>query len=506
MAEPKTKGSAESKSKVVNGNGNQHGLEKSPNKQSKLRQLLALAREVGKDAEAIQDHDNMVEGHKMLEQELETRTTELQRLRDWNETLIKDFHEYKTQAGAKNETLMAEFEQRYKTYESNKAAVETMEKEVAQMKEKLDASEALQKAKVSEAEKLKQQLKSADLNAKSQAAEMKEISADCELHRSRMEACIGELDTCKIKLSRAQSDLGEDLLHDYDAEGLKKLGMELRDLSKQCHILVKEFFSDEGGAEAAASEIEELKARFPKIPLSTTASTSAARMRCAVAEAVIADVLMNQIFVPFYLPAQTRSAASTLLDIFGDDERRRTIYRCQILQSMTDTEEVARVQDEIVRKASSEVRNKLQGLVMAFRQAGFFVAVPNLFKEAQALWVAVQRSRDFIAAEQPDMNEVQPPGKYDYYDENGAGGSPSPSRKGGKGGAAKAQIAAVLFPQVATREDLIFNGMALWSNQAALVTAAPDALMNGANGGSRPSRRRSVVSPSRDAPHWGRAR
>jgi hypothetical protein len=229
----------------------------------------------------------------------------------------------------------------------------------------------------------------------------------------------------------------------------------------------------------------------------------AAQMRCAVAEAVIADVLTNQIFVPFYLPVHTRSAASTLLDIFGDDERRRTIYRCQILRSMSDTEDLARVQDEIVRKASSEVRGELQGLVVAFKQAGFFHAVPTLFKEAQALWAEVQRSRDFITAEPPDMNEVRPPAKYDDYDQNGA--SPqSPSHKSSKA-ASKPQIAAVLFPQVATREDLIFNGMALWSNQAALAAAAQETPANGTNGDSgrqgASSRRRSVVSPSRDAPY-----
>lgn len=224
-------------------------------------------------------------------------------------------------------------------------------------------------------------------------------------------------------------------------------------------------------------------------------------MRCAVAEAVIAAIMTSQIFVPFYLPSDLRAAASTLLHIFGDDERRRTVYRCQILRSMTDAEEVARVQEDIVRKASNEVRSTLHPLVVAFKQAGFYNAVPTLFREALTLWADVQRSRDLITAEAPDMNEVQPPSKYDEYDQNGGAAVSSP--KGHKG--PKATIAAVLFPQVATREDLIFNGMALWSNQSALAAAAQETPTNGtANGTANgeamkqaAARRRSVVSPTR---------
>ncbi|KAI5464880.1 hypothetical protein BGZ63DRAFT_349962 [Mariannaea sp. PMI_226] len=489
MAEPKNKNITDSKTKGTNGS---HTSEKPPpNKQSKLWQLLALAKDVTKDVEAIQDYERTVEGRRALELDLEARNSENQRLREFNDKIVKEYSDYKAQASAKSQTLLAEFEQRYKTYESNKAAVETMEKQVAEMTVKLVTSEGSQKAKAAEVEKLKKQLKDADTNAKSHEAEIKEMNADCEMHRSRMQTSISELDVCKQKLSKAQGDLGEDLLHEYSPEDLKKLGMKLRDFSKKCHGLVMEYFSDPDGAEFAASEIEELKLRFPKIPLSTMTTRPAAQMRCAVADAIIAEVLTNQILVPFYLPTQTRAAASTVLDLFGDDERRRTIYRCQILRSTSDSEDVARIQDEIVLKASGEVRRALQGLVVAFKQAGFYNAVPSLFKEAQALWADVQHSRDLITADWPDLEDVQP-SKYEDYDQNGAS---SPGHKGGK--ASKPQIAAVLFPQVATREDLIFNGVALWLNQGSLVAAAQET--SAANGEhvkhAAASRRRSVAQP-----------
>ncbi|KAK7402404.1 hypothetical protein QQX98_011846 [Neonectria punicea] len=470
---------AEPKAKATNGNHGNHASEKAaPTKQSKLWQLLALAKEVTKDVDAIQDYEKSVEGRRALELELEAKSGESQRLRELNDKVMREFSDYKLQANAKTATLFAEFEQKYKTYESNKVAVETMEKEVVEMREKLEASEAAQKNKAGEVGKLKHRLQAAETNAKSQVAEIKEMNAECEIHRSRMQTSIAELDACKTKLSLAQGDLGEGLLRDYGPEGLRTLGLDLKALSKKCHALVVEYFNDPDGAEDSAHEIQDLKARFPKIPLTTMTTRPAAQMRCAVAEAVIAEILTNQIFVPFYLANELRAAASTLLNIFGDDERRRTVYRVQILRSMTDAEEVARIQEDIVRKASNEVRSTLHPLVVAFKQAGFYNAVPALFREALALWADVQRSRELITAEAPDASEAPPPSKYDEYDQ-GSGGA---AVKAGKG--SKPTIAAVLFPQVATREDLIFNGMALWSNQGALAAAELETPANGANGES----------------------
>lgn len=225
-------------------------------------------------------------------------------------------------------------------------------------------------------------------------------------------------------------------------------------------------------------------------------------MRGAVAEAVIAEVLSTQIFVPFYLANGVKDSAASLLTLFGDDEKRRAIYRCQILRSIKDADEVARIEDDIVRKASNEVRTTLHPLVVAFKQAGFFNAIPTFFRDALKLWATVQRSRELITAEAPDLNEVQPPGKYEEYD------GPQGGAKAAKGGApaAKPSIAAVLFPRVASREDLIFNGLALWSTQGALVAAAQEAgappqglngpvVVNGTNTEPlRHQRRRSVVA------------
>jgi hypothetical protein len=239
-------------------------------------------------------------------------------------------------------------------------------------------------------------------------------------------------------------------------------------------------------------------------------------MRCAVAEAVIANILVEQIFVPFYLPSGKKEAAAALLDIFGDDKNLQSVYRCQILRSATkDAEEARRVEDEIIRRASSEVKTTLHALVVASKQASFFTAVPPFFRKAVELWSEVQRSRNFIFAERPDATEVQPPGKYADYDAQGRAATAAATAA-----AAEQSIAADLFPPVATREDLIFHGMALWSTQtagaaAAVATAAHQSYPPLSNGSGATNgeggklghhvRRKSIVSGA-DSPLAGRVR
>lgn len=263
-------------------------------------------------------------------------------------------------------------------------------------------------------------------------------------------------------------------------------------------------------AQESASEIQDLNSRFPNVPLTTSSTPTAARMRCAVAEAVIADILARQIFVPFYLPQGKKDAAAALLDLFGDDKHLQSVYRCQVLRSATrDKEEARRVEDEIVRRASSEVKTTLHPLVVASKQASFFAAVPPFFRKAVELWSEVQRSRNFIFAERPDVTEVQPPGKYADYDAQGRAAAAAAA-------AAEQSIAADLFPPVATREDLIFHGMALWSTQtagaAAVATAAHSypplsnggVATNGEGGKLGHVRRKSIVA-SAESPLVGRA-
>ncbi|KAF4985018.1 hypothetical protein FDECE_16899 [Fusarium decemcellulare] len=471
------------KSKGVNGN---HASDKTPTKQSKLWQLLVLAKEVSKDVDSIQDYEKSVEGRKALEQELEAKQGENKRLREVNDKVVREFTDHKAQASAKTETLFAEFEQKYKTYESNKEAVEAMKKEVAEMRQKLAASEA----RDDEVDKLKQRLHSAEAHGKNHAAEIREMNAECELQRSQMQKTAEELSLYKTKLGQAQSDLGEAILKDYSSAELKKLGLDLQALLGKIHTFVtKDYFHDHDGAADSGGEIQELNSRFPNIPLSARVTDAAARMRCAVAEAIIAETLRLHVFVPFYVPSDVKVAASAMLNFFeGDEERRQTVYRCQILGSMSDFEQAEKIQDEIVRKASSEIRNTLFPLVKEDKRPGFLAAVPGLLRQAVQLWADVQRSRDLIVAETPDDDRA---GQHDYY--NYATG-----HKTLKG---KPSTLAVFFPRVVCRDEVVFEGVVLKSNQGAVIEAQEQLHHNGTNGDSKKrvgNRRRASAEP--DAP------
>ncbi|KAL2690085.1 hypothetical protein Neosp_004153 [[Neocosmospora] mangrovei] len=482
---------ADPKSKNTNGNhanGN-HVSDKTSPKQSKLRQLLTLAKEVSKDAEAIQDYEKSVEGRKALEQELEAKQGENQRLRELNDKVMRDLTDQKSQASAASaasETLVATFEQKFKTYESNKAAVEAMEAEVAEVRKKLAASDAAQKGRDGELEKLKQRVKTFEDDEKSHFDEMREMNAECELHRSRMQASDAELEGCKKKLVEAQSDLGEGILRKFGLEELKKLRHDLADLLEKIHGFVNEYFNDHDGAEDSASEILELSIRFPKIPLSTRTTRAAAKMRCAVADAVIAETLLAHVFVPFYVPNEIKTTASAMLDFFEGDERRQTVYRCQILGSVSDSEQGDQIREDIVRKASNEVRSTLHPLVVAYKQAGFYNAGPSLFRQAVGLWADAQCSHDLITADVPDDEEA---GQHKDYD-------PSSTDKPATN--TKSSALAVLFPQVVNRSEVIFEGVVLKSDQGTVLEAREEMRANGTPKKKTGTRRRSSAGP--DAP------
>ncbi|KAH8176943.1 hypothetical protein LIA77_02025 [Sarocladium implicatum] len=498
-------------------------------KPSKLRQMLALAQEVVNDTDAITEYEKSIEGRKALEKDLAHKDGEVEKLRAFNKDLMRDLAEVKTQSASQAETLVAAFEQRYKSFDTDKTTVDALQTEVTEAKVKLEAAKVDSKNKQAEVEKLSQKLKDADKNAKAQSREMKELVAESELQRTKMETSAAELATAKAKLANARAELGDDTLHHYDEAGLRKLGLELQALSRKCHNLALEFFNDPEGAKDSVTEIGELKARFPNIPLSTDTTKYAAKLRCAAAEAVIAKILETQIFTPFYLSPDAKAAATALLGIFGDDEQRRSTYRCQVLLSpQARGEEAARIEEDIVRKASTEVRTTLSALVSVEKQAGFYASntVPGLFRDAMKLWSEVQRARDPINAEKPDLGEMTPPGKYDEYDQTPSVSPRSPKGTpavagGGQVGKPKGAFpAAVLFPQVVTREDIIFNGMVLWNYQTEAPPAAPAPTTpaaknnstnvksmppivannidsNGSNGGGgnrRHQRRRSVVA------------
>lgn len=223
MADPKVKAANGGSNIVSNGTANGNHSSDKNSKQSKIWQLLSLAKELSKDAETIQDFEKAAEQKRILDQDLEAKKGEVQRLREFNDKIVREFSEYKTQASVKTEMLFAEFEHKYKTYDSNKEAVKEMELEVKALRGNLETAEEKEKQKETELMKLQQSIQSAEVQAKSQTSEIKEMAAERDINRSAMQRNIMELDAYKSKLADAMADLGDGLFHDYGPDGLRKL-------------------------------------------------------------------------------------------------------------------------------------------------------------------------------------------------------------------------------------------------------------------------------------------
>lgn len=204
-------------------NGVGHHDTDKPQQQSKLKQLLALAKEVSKDSEALLEFETSAEGRKVLEQELETRKSEAQRLREFNDKITREYSEFRTQTKAREENIFSEFEKRYKKYDSNNAAVETMERQVAEAKEQLDRSQLTEKSMRDQVDGLKTLLEAANAKVEQHAVAVKNIRTERDDHRNRMKSSVAELDACKVELAEAKSSLGDGILKDYGEAELRDL-------------------------------------------------------------------------------------------------------------------------------------------------------------------------------------------------------------------------------------------------------------------------------------------
>lgn len=79
-------------------------------KDSKLWSLVCLAREVGGDADGIQDYSNLVDQKKKLECELKERSNEVLRL-------SQELAQHKAGAAEERFTLMQTFGEQYKIFD-----------------------------------------------------------------------------------------------------------------------------------------------------------------------------------------------------------------------------------------------------------------------------------------------------------------------------------------------------------------------------------------------------
>lgn len=126
---------------------------------------LPALRPAKSNVDGMQDHGKVFEGRSALELELEARNSEIKRLCELKDKIVREFYNYKAQTNANSQALIAESESRRIIDETKIALFETLEKQIAEIWGKLGAYEVSQKANVTEIEKLKQQLQAHDAKA-----------------------------------------------------------------------------------------------------------------------------------------------------------------------------------------------------------------------------------------------------------------------------------------------------------------------------------------------------
>ncbi len=199
-------------------------------------------------------------------------------------------------------------------------------------------------------------------------------------------------------------------------------------------------------------------------------------MRCAVAEAVIAQGLSRHIFQDFYCleeVAGVEAAALTkAVERLGKDYRlEATIIRCQLAKAGNQSRGVEEIPAQAAKSACALLSDWLNDDVK--RKQQFLAELTDLYSGAMDLWQNFQqhskRVRSIVdlvdgsnAAQKIWVKEEDSRPEYDNVplgEEQPAGAVPFTGPL------------AVLFPQIRVDNNMLFHGYALFYDQNAVIVA-----------------------------------
>ncbi|KND88518.1 hypothetical protein TOPH_06849 [Tolypocladium ophioglossoides CBS 100239] len=419
---------------------------------SKLWSLICLAREVGGDADGIQDYTNLVDEKKKIECELSEKTKEVLRLN-------QDLAQHKADAARERSTLMESFGEQYKIYDQKNAALETYRGALERLK-------AEQKTMKDQDLSRKIQLATLESNAKLAKSahdqlqnKFKTKETDCIVHRSQLQASQAQRDDLESRLRQAREDLGDDFFHDIDEARETNLREQLKSLSALSYDIVKDFMSDPELAMTSNPLLQSLQTRFRDIPLPIGATREAVLMRRAAGQAVICEALMTHILRPFYIPKDFKQAAEQMLDFFSEEKEQQRIFRHQVIKMLDDAEMEVAAATAI--NAAHAISTLLDRLVSPRNMESFRRKIEEFLIQAAEMWaVEAQGASDLIEVTTPESEDEQ----LESYSEFGA-------RNTGKAGDANHNIAATLFPRITINGKILHGGVVLWSDSPATLIA-----------------------------------
>lgn len=207
-------------------------------------------------------------------------------------------------------------------------------------------------------------------------------------------------------------------------------------------------------------------------------------MRCAGAEFVVINALVNHIFTDLHIPGAVNKqrAVSTTLELLSRDTRRESIVRCQLLA-------VSELQDDnshdVAQAASNEICAALDSLLPAGEPRQRWQAkLAGLLNEALELWDTVHTSSKRVSARLSFDAQILDRDKDSYREYDS--GSGREAAKPGSPTSAKTQAVLLLFPMIcmSDRAVPVFGPIALWSDQDAYVEAGNELARGSVSNGS----------------------
>ncbi|KAB5566267.1 hypothetical protein GE09DRAFT_1186879 [Coniochaeta sp. 2T2.1] len=386
----------------------------------RLSKIINLCTEIKNDPAGASDYDKTVEENSALKATLKKRDDEVRTLKSELDQLKLLESQDLERFGKK----YAEFEARLKAAETSKTTLTAT------------------RANLDEANRNIQQLSTVikQLERKARDAETARKTAERELVDTQ-----ARLQEVEFKLRSAKQKIdfyGEDSLVTLD---LEQVSEDLGEFAEKCHQVIMGCFEP---CEAPPRNIRHT-------------TKSARLMRCAAAELVIANAMVEHIFTDIYVPDdldRQKALASALELLASTDPRREALVRCQLLETC-DVD--AQSLDSICQAAFEEVCVVLDGLLPAGDPRDKFHAVLRaLLGEAMELWRPLQRSETRISAHLSVALKMLNRGEDAYPDYDGAN-----PQSAGAAGLAGSQPVMLLFPLIYSSDQAeVCPAMALWSD------------------------------------------
>ncbi|KAK3384651.1 hypothetical protein B0T24DRAFT_674396 [Lasiosphaeria ovina] len=411
----------------------------------RVNKMWGLLNQIKEDAGAVDDFAKVIENSKKLAESLKAKESEVQGLQKERDAVI-----------VKKDIMWEEFAAQQLEYSNRLKAADEMKRDV---------------------DRLRVELEDARQEAKRLGAENKTLTSDLAKDKSTLQKCRENLKTTQaqrkdleIRHSMADNELttlkdllGEDQLEEFDMDALTE---RLAAFAARCHETVLGCFQ---GLNVPPASLPSTAGYIESLPLSSSMSTSAKLMRCALAEYVLSKALVEHIFTDIYFPGDVgrQEAVSTVLEeLEALNPCRGVVVRCQLLSVFKAGEEQHSMAVEFAKEDIFKVLSPF--LPVGPIRDDFEQKIEMILREAIVVWESPQRSKNRITAElSVDSEYLERDDCYPEYGEvNVPPNAVSPGHSDGKDTAL-----VPLRPQFSTNQDILLPAVVLWRNQGATVNA-----------------------------------